>query len=461
MPPIGSFTGFTEGTVTVAYNNSTNIITVSFSYTDSSFDFTTGLSCTINTLPVTITSGTGTGGNGTLTFSTTNTNNVTFFTQGYQQAYQLAYTGGFTSDVVPYYWKNAINSSNINLATSGNAFTAVDITSGVKSILLPPVASKPGYIYRFKIIGYASPYLLRISPYFSGFDNTTNLVFGGISYDSRIDGALSTIRLEGANYSIALVSDGINWSIITLYVSSILTPAVATVSTTSVTETTPKQVLFHGTPGVRTINIAPMRYSFIKYISIVNYEIFTDDFYIFFPAGKKVDDVTPGGSQTLAITLTIPVASSASIILTYANNQYYILGYYIFGTGDNITNNSSSTIGDLLSYNLTFSNNLSNATLNYELQPTIATTNYSIINIVKLNNDTSTVNTVTFNRPNSQSSSYFAITTGTNIQQLSISLSTKRYTCIWFAKYYNSSYGTIIIPVYYYLASAEGGGITP
>ena len=87
--------------------------------------------------------------------------------------------------------------------------------------------------------------------------------------------------------------------------------------------------------------------------------------------------------------------------------------------------------------------------------------NYSIINIIKLNNDTSYVNIITINKPRSQNNSYFAIANATNIKQLSISLTSNRYTCIWLAKYYDSTYGTIILPVHYYLATASGGGISP
>jgi hypothetical protein len=42
----------------------------------------------------------------------------------------------------------------------------------------------------------------------------------------------------------------------------------------------------------------------------------------------------------------------------------------------------------------------------------------SIINIIKLNNDTSTVNTITINKPSSQGSSYFAITNTTTNQTI-------------------------------------------
>lgn len=456
----GSFTAFIIDTYSVTVFEGTVVIT--FQYTESTFDFIDGVACYINGDIATVSSSSGTGGTGTASLSIIG-DNAKFFTQGYTQVYQLSYNF-IPSDFFTYYWSNAINSTSINLATSGNGFTAVDISSGVKSILLPPVASKPGYIYRIKIIGYASPNVLRISPYLTGFDDTTRIVAGTAPYDSSIDGALSTIRLEGSNFSIALVSDGTNWSIISLYVSSLLTPSVATASEPS-TETTPTQVLYYKSSSVFDLIIAPMVYSFIKYVCILNQDTSLRTFNIFFPVGKKVDTITPGVSETIKVSLSIPASSLGTITFTYANNQYYILGYYIFGTGDNIGNNTTSAGAAILTKGISFSNTQVTSTVSYEISAAVLTANYSIISIVKLNNNTSYVSTVRINKPRSQGSSYFAITNATNIKQLSISVlsgaSNYRYSCIWLAKYYDSTYGTIILPVHYYLATASGGGITP
>ena len=456
----GSFTGFVADTYSVTVSGTT--ATITFLYQENTFDFSGGLGCFINGNIVTLSSSSGTGGSGTASLSILG-DNAKFFTQGYTQQYQLIYNF-IPSDYFTYNWTQAINSTNINLATSGNGFTAVDISTGNRSILLPPVASKPGYIYRIKIIGYASPNLLRISPYFTGFDNITGLKYGGANYDSSIDGASSTIRLEGSNFSIALVSDGTNWSIISLYVSSLLTPSVATASEPS-TETTPTQVLYYKSSSVFDLIIAPMVYSFIKYVCILNQDTSSRTFNIFFPVGKKVDTITPSGSETLKVSLTIPASSLGTITLTYANNQYYILGYYIFGTGDNITNNTTSAGATNLSKVINFSNTLTTSTVSYEIPAAELNANYSIINIVKLNNNTSSVSTVRINKPRDKASSYFAITNATTTKQLSISLtpgaSNYRYTCIWLAKYYDSTYNTIILPVHYYLATTTGGGITP
>lgn len=457
----GSFTAFVSDTYSVTVSGTT--ATITFLYQESTFDFSGGVGCFINGNIATVSSSSGTGGTGTATLSILG-DNAKFFTQGYTQQYQLTYNF-IPSDYFTYNWTQATNSTNINLATSGNGFTAVDISTGNRSILLPPVASKPGYIYRIKIIGYASPNLLRISPYFTGFDNITGLKSGGANYDSSIDGALSTIRLEGSNFSIALVSDGTNWSIISLYVSSLLTPSVATVSETSSTETTPTQILYYKSSSVFDLIIAPMVYSFIKYVCILNQDTSSRTFNIFFPVGKKVDNITPSGSETIKVSLTIPASSLGTITLTYANNQYYILGYYIFGTGDNITNNTTSAGATNLSKVINFSNTLTTSTVSYEIPAAELNANYSIINIVKLNNNTSSVSTVRINKPRNKASSYFAITNATTTKQLSISLtpgaSNYRYTCIWLAKYYDSTYDTIILPVHYYLATTTGGGITP
>ena len=456
----GSFTAFIVDTYSVTVSGTTVVIT--FQYTESTFDFIDGVACYINGDIATVSSSSGTGGNGTASLSITG-NNAKFFTQGYTQVYQLSYNF-IPSDYFTYYWRQAIDSNNINLATTGSAFTAVDISSGVKSILLPPVASKPGYIYRIKIINYASPNVLRISPYLIGFVNTTDVIAGTAPYDSSIDGALSTIRLEGSNYSIALVSDGTNWSIISLYVSSLLTPSVATASEPS-TETTPTQVLYYKSSSVFDLIIAPMVYSFIKYVCILNQDTSSRTFNIFFPVGKKVDNITPSGSETIKVSLTITASNLGTIILTYANNQYYILGYYIFGTGDNITNNTISAGAINLSKVINFSNTATTSIVSYEIPAAELSSNYSIINIVKLNNNTSSVSTILINKPRNKASSYFAITNATTTKQLSIALtpgaSNYRYTCIWLAKYYDSTYDTIILPVHYYLATGTGGGITP
>jgi hypothetical protein len=457
-----AFLQFTPDTVSVTYNSGTNEVTITFQYTESGYTFFSGVLCTINGISVTVFSSTGLDGNGTVVIRVTTTTNQQFFTQGLTQVYQLSYTYDstvFYSTSVTYYWRNVIDSNNINLAITGKAFSAIDISAQTKSILLPPVASKPGYIYRFKITNYASPFLLRISPYFSTFDGTTSLTAGTAPYDSSIDGALSTIRLQGQNYSIALVSDGTNWSIITLYVSSLLTPAVASVSGSSSTESTPTQILYHSTESIYNIIIAAMNYSFIKNICILNKEASATNFYIYFPPRKSVDNIAAGPGQRLRITLNIPANSLGTITLTYANSQYYILGYYIFGAGDNITNNTSAIEGNILTKVINFSN--TNSVGTFELIPAISSTNYSIISILKLNNDPSSFASVTINQPRDQSSSYFAIANATNIKQLSISLTSNRYTCIWLAKYYNSTYGTIILPVHYYLATASGGGISP
>jgi hypothetical protein len=457
----GSFIEFIPDTLSIALFEGTVVIT--FQYRESTYDFTDGVSCFINGLIATVSSSSGTGGNGTASLSIVG-DNAKFFTQGYTQIYQLTYNF-IPSETITYNWTHAIDGNNINLATSGSAFTAVDISSQSKSILLPPVASKPGYIYRFKITNYASPNLLRISPYFTGFDNTTGLKSGAANYDSSIDGASSTIRLEGQNYSIALVSDGTNWSIITLYVSSLLTPSRSSISGSSTTETNPTQILYYRSSSVANLILAPMDYSFIKYVSILNQGSSSGTFNIFFPAGKKVDNVTASVVQTIKVPLTIPGNSLGTIILTYANSQYYILGYYIFGTGDNITNNTTSSNGNRLTKGMIFSNTEITSTVTLEVPSTIATTNYSVISILKMNNNTSYVATVKINKPRDQSNSYFAITNTTTTKQLSIALtpgaSNYRYTCIWLAKYYDSTYGTIILPVHYYLATSAGGGISP
>jgi hypothetical protein len=456
----GSFIAFTADTYNVTLSGTTVVIT--FQYTETTFDFSGGVGCFINGNIATVSSSSGTGGTGTASLSILG-DNAKFFTQGYTQEYQLTYNF-IPSDYFTYYWNNVINSTNINLATSGNGFTAVDISTGNRSILLPPVASKPGYIYRIKIIGYASPNVLRISPYLTGFVNSTRIVAGTAPYDSMIDGALSTIRLEGSNFSIALVSDGTNWSIISLYVSSLLTPSVATASEPS-TETTPTQVLYYKSSSVFDLIIAPMVYSFIKYVCILNQDTSSRTFNIFFPVGKKVDTITPSGSETLKVSLTIPASSLGTIILTYANNQYYILGYYIFGNLDNITNNTSSSPAPTLPKGISFSNTLTTSTVSYEIPAAELSSNYSIINILKINNNTSSVTTILINKPRNKASSYFAITNATTTKQLSIALtpgaSNYRYTCIWLAKYYDSTYDTIILPVHYYLATTTGGGITP
>lgn len=451
------FTAFVADTYSVTVSGTT--ATITFLYQESIFDFSGGVGCFINGSLISLSSSGGTGGNGTASFSILG-DNAKYFTQGYTQVYQLTYNF-IPSDFFSYNWTQTIDNNNANLATSGNAFIAVDISLRNKSILLPPVASKPGYIYRIKITNYASPYLLRISPYFTGFDNITGLRYGGANYDSSIDGVSSTIRLEGQNYSIALVSDGTNWSIITLYISSLLTPDVASVSGSSSTESTPTQILFHSTESIYNIIIAAMNYSFIKNICILNKEASATNFYIYFPLRKSVDNITAGLGQRLRITLNIPADSLGTITLTYANNQYYILGYYIFGTGDNITNNTSSSIGTLLTNVINFSNTQVSSTVSLEMSAAVLNANYSIINIIKLNNDTSYVNIITINKPRDQTSSYFAIANATNIKQLSISLTSNRYSCIWLAKYYNSTYETIILPVHYYLATASGGGISP
>ena len=453
------FTAFITDSYSVTVSVST--ATITFQYQESTFDFTGGLSCLINESLITLSSSSGTGGNGTASFSITGAN-AKYFTQGFTQKYQLIYNF-IPSDFFYYYWSQASDENNINLATSGNAFIAVGISDRNKSILLPPVASKPGYIYRIKITNYASPNLLRISPYFSTFNGTTSLTAGSAPYDSSIDGASSTIRLEGSNYSITLVSDGTNWSIISLYVSSLLTPAVASVSGSSSTESTPKQILYHSTASIYNIIIAAMNYSFIKNICILNKEESATNFYIYFPLRRSVDNITAGPGQRIRITLNIPANSLGTITLTYANSQYYILGYYIFGTGDNITNNTSSSAAPILTKGISFTTTIPDAgrIVNYEIPPAELSSNYSIINIVKLNNDTSSVDSVTINKPSSQGSSYFAITNTTTIKQLSIGLVNYRYSCIWLAKYYDSTYDTIILPVHYYLATANGGGITP
>ena len=150
-----SFTEFITDTLSVTVSG--NTATITFQYRDTTFDFTGGVSCFINGIIATVSSSSGTGGNGTASLSILG-DNAKFFTQGYIQVYQLSYNF-IPSDTITYNWTQAIDSNNINLATTGNGFTAVDISVRNKSILLPPVSSKPGYIYRFKITNYASPNL--------------------------------------------------------------------------------------------------------------------------------------------------------------------------------------------------------------------------------------------------------------------------------------------------------------
>ena len=208
-----------------------------------------------------------------------------------------------------------------------------------------------------------------------------------------------------------------------------------------------------------------MVYSFIKYVCILNQDTSPGIFNIFFPTGKLVDNVTATGSETIKVALNIPAQGLGTIILTYANNQYYILGYYVFGNSDNITNNTTSAGATTIYKGINFSNTLTTSTVSYEIPAAELSSNYSIINILKINNNTSSVSTILINKPRNKASSYFAITNATTTKQLSIALtpgaSNYRYTCIWLAKYYDSTYDTIILPVHYYLATTTGGGITP
>jgi hypothetical protein len=133
-----AFTGFVPDTLAITYNSGANTVTITFQYTESGYTFFSGIICTINNMPIIVYSSTGLDGNGVVVIEVASNTSQKFFTQGFQQTYQLSYIyqgTTYNSETKTYYWTNAIDSNNINLAITGNAFTAIDISPQTKSIL--------------------------------------------------------------------------------------------------------------------------------------------------------------------------------------------------------------------------------------------------------------------------------------------------------------------------------------
>ena len=233
-----------------------------------------------------------------------------------------------TSTLIKYLF---IPSSSNNIQMSGNkikSFTAVDISSGNKSIILPPITTHTP-IMHFKITAVNSPYIFQMIPYFTVNANYT-FYDTFPSFDSTIDGSTLQLYLNTVNHTVSLASDGTNWTVLNRYSYVVPINEHQNLPQSILTESSEinavQYTYINPQSSYNNMLVHPMTSSYLKYIFLKNSHTIEVTFNLYFPSGKGVDNSDVSNIVNYnAITITLPSTKVAGLIITYVNNRYYII----------------------------------------------------------------------------------------------------------------------------------------
>jgi hypothetical protein len=334
-PPTIEFTSFTV----ILYQLDNTIIRANFTYNSSGFEPSTSnfiyylngsiLDNSYITWNITDNES---GGVGFADFSRVGAVTAALFLQASTQTHFIRYQdneiGPFNTSTIT--TKFTVSDSN-NIIIQ-NPVTIVTI-SAYKSIILPPVATKKGILYHFKILTATAPYTFRIVPYFSVSPPIPPLLtslYSSLTFDSVIEGVAGPVTMSSTRNTLTLISDGTSWSILNRYTDTLTIGALTSAPTNTLSETTETksfQYTYVNSEGdyYSKILLASSTSSYLKYIFITNADSSSLEFTIYLPISKAFETSPAISSRYALFTFTIPAGKVAGFILTYVNDTYYII----------------------------------------------------------------------------------------------------------------------------------------
>jgi hypothetical protein len=275
----------------------------------------------------------------TITFTVTVTDSgfSTYYKQLMRYAFYITTTGLSTnvetSTLINYLF---IPNSSSNIQMNGNtikSITTVDLSSGNKSVILPPVSTAVPIIH-FKITAVNSPYIFQIIPHFTLpanyilYDSSTTPF---PTFDSTIDGTSSQLYFDTVNHTVSLMSDRTNWTVLNKYSDTV--PIVqyndANLPSPMLTEQYEINAIkytYESLGSYNNILLHPMTSSYLKYVFLKNNYSNSVTFTLYFPSGAGVDNSTLSyAGYYNSIIFTLPSTKVAGLIITYINSRYYII----------------------------------------------------------------------------------------------------------------------------------------
>jgi hypothetical protein len=406
----------------------------------------------------------------TFTVTVTDIGFVTYFKQLIRYIFYIETVNAQTLATTPEITKYLFipNSSSNILMTENNikSITTVNISSGYKSVMLPPITSTVtrGTILHFKVTDKTNPYVLQIMPYFSVTVPTVYTFYNTLpTFDSTIDFNTDTavftsaiLKLDTTNSVISLISNGSSdWKILNYYTDS-LSIAVqnsATPLPESRVEITSQNVVLYYTDSIETICIFPSSQSYyvIRYLTILNTTGSSKTYTIFFSQFESVDGVISSGDGWCFTSLTLSANSIRSIMFVRTPSGYLILGTASYSGVSVSSDARGETAYTLLSKNITFSPaDVGQRDCEVPAEPTL-TTGTSKLCIVKGRRNSVTTTTTNIYTPVNDASSKIIFDGNNNT---SITFNQEYSSALWLSVFYTTT--TNILPINFYTGTGPG-----
>jgi hypothetical protein len=354
------------------------------------------------------------------------------------------------------------NSSSNILMTENNikSITTVNISSGYKSVMLPPITSTVtrGTILHFKVTARSAPYVLQIMPYFSVTVPTVYTFYDTLpTFDSTLDFNTDTavatsaiLKLDTTNHVISLISNGSSdWKILNYYTDS-LTITVQNSGDAlpeTLVEITSQNVVLYYTDLIETICIFPsiQSYYLIRYLTIFNSTATNRTYTIYFSQFESVDGVSSSGIGWCYTSLTLIATSIQSIMFVRTPSGYLILGRTTYSDLTVSSAARGETAYSLLSKNITFSP-AEVGQRDYEVPAeSTLTTGTSKLCIVKGRRNSVTTTTTNIYTPVNDASSKI-IFDGANNKKITFNQTYS--SALWLSVFYTNT--TNILPINFY-----------
>jgi hypothetical protein len=357
-----------------------------------------------------------------------------------------------------YIYTIATDSNNLLLNNGRQRVSVIDLGANSKTLILPPLTQSVGMIHYFKIKNYINPYSIMISPYLKNLSyplTTTITQIAGSTpssvYDSTIEDSTYPILLNAENYAFSIISNGTNWNILSSYsnelAASISNPTITPGDDTQ--EPYSSEVVYYQYVD-KNLYLFGLANTIIKNIIIKNTTVNMTDISIDLPNGSNIE----GSSGTRITFSSIPENGIFSLILTYVNGTYYILGFmrsdqspfssYISYIQDR--NPSGSAAALVAGINTQQSGSSTTDGIVLAASPINSTVKIYYLKLL----DTAPA-TFSLYTPSGQTDAYFLTNTGDNDREGFIITKTPTTNiAVKIASVYNSSVGTIILPLYIY-----------
>lgn len=357
-----------------------------------------------------------------------------------------------------YIYTIATDSNNLLLNNGRQQVSVIDLGANSKTLILPPVSQSVGMIHYFKIKNYINPYSIMISPYLKNLSyplTTTITEIAGSTpsgvYDSKIEDSTYPILLNTDNRAFSIISDGTNWSILSSYsnelAASISNPSIIPEDDTQ--ESYSSEVVYYKYEN-KNLYLLGLANTIIKNIIVKNTSVNIANISIDLPNGSNIEGI----SGTRITFNTIPVNGIFSLILTYVNGSYYILGFmrsdqtpfssYISYVETRNPSGSAATLGSGINTQQSGSSTTDGIVL--AASPINSTVKIQYLKLLATSPTTFSLYT-----PPGQTDAYFLTNTADNDREGFIITKTPTTNiAVKIASVYNSSVGTIILPLYIY-----------